>query len=83
MSKIQLTASQWIEQHRRGTAAMIGGRRHVVARDEAAADLALVEVDVRDPDARCAIVDGRLDAEDLARVLNGYFVRSRRDQLLH
>ena len=62
---------------------MVGGRRHLIARDEAAAELALVEVEIEEPDIRCAVVDGRLDAEDLARVLNGYLVRPRPNQLLH
>jgi hypothetical protein len=81
--RIHLTASQWIEQHRRGTAAMVDGRRHVVARDTAAADPAFVEVDVDEPDVRCAIVDGRLEAEDLARLLNGYLVHPKLNQLPH
>jgi hypothetical protein len=72
VSRIHLTASQWIEQHRRGTAAMVEGQRHVVAREKATLKAALVEVDVDEPDARCAIVDGRLDAQDLARVLTGF-----------
>ena len=83
MSRIHLTASQWIEQHRRGTAAMVDGRRLVVARDAAAENLAFVEVDVDEPDVRCAIVDGRLEAEDLARVLNGYLVHPKLNQLPH
>lgn len=83
MHRIHLTASQWIEQHRRGTAAMVDGRRHVVARDPEAAEPALFEVDVDEPDIRCAIVDGRLDAEALARLLNGYLVHPKLNQLPH
>ena len=64
MSTIHLTASQWIEQHRRGTAAMVSGRRHIVARDDIQAEPALIEVDVEEPDVRCAVVDGWLDAQD-------------------
>jgi hypothetical protein len=69
---VRLTASQWIEQHRRGAAAMVAGRRHLVARRESTGQAALVEVDVEEPDVRCAVVDGRLDAEDLARLLSGF-----------
>lgn len=72
MSPIRLTASQWIERHRRGVAAIVEGRRHVVAREEGTGEPALVEVEVEDPDVRCALVDGRLDAADLARVLTGF-----------
>jgi hypothetical protein len=67
-----LTASQWIEQHRRGAAAMVAGRRHVVAHRESTGQAAFVEVDVEEPDVRCAVVDGRLDAEDLVRLLSGF-----------
>jgi hypothetical protein len=72
MSPIRLTASQWIEKHRRGSAAIVEGRRHVVARQKSTGEPAFVEVEVEDPDVRCAVVDGRLDAEDLARVLTGF-----------
>ena len=72
MPRIRLTAAQWIEQHRRGVAAMVEGRRHVVAQEGATGEPALVEVEVREPDPRCAIVDGRLDAQDMARVLTGF-----------
>ena len=72
MSRIRLTASQWIEQHRLGAAAMVGGRRHVVTRKELTKEAAFVEVEVEEPDVRCAVVDGRLDAEDMARVLTGF-----------
>jgi hypothetical protein len=51
---------------------MVEGRRHVVARTESSGKAALVAVDVDEPDVRCAIVDGRLDAEDMARVLTGF-----------
>jgi hypothetical protein len=69
---MRLTASQWIEQHRRGAAAMVAGRRHVVAHRESTGQAAFVEVDVEEPDVRCAVVDGRLDAEDLARSFTGF-----------
>jgi hypothetical protein len=72
MSPIRLTASQWIEKHRLGAAAIVEGRRHVVARKAPTGEPALVEVEVENPDMRCAVVDGRLDAEDLARVLTGF-----------
>jgi hypothetical protein len=72
VSRIRLTASQWIEQHRRGAATMVGGRRHVVTRKESTKEAAFVEVEVEEPDVRCAVVDGRLDAEDMARVLTGF-----------
>jgi hypothetical protein len=72
MSPIRLTASQWIEKHRLGVAKMVEGRRHVVAHSQPTGEPAYVEVEVEEPDARCAFVDGRLDAEDLARVLTGF-----------
>lgn len=51
---------------------MVEGRRHVVARKKSSGEAALVEVEVEEPDVRCAVVDGRLDAEDMARVLTGF-----------
>jgi hypothetical protein len=51
---------------------MVEGRRHVVARKKCSGEAALVEVEVEEPDVRCAVVDGRLDAEDMARVLTGF-----------
>jgi hypothetical protein len=72
MSPVRLTASQWIEKHRLGVAAMVEGRRHVVARHKSTGKPAYVEVEVENPDVRCAFVDGRLDAQDLARVLTGF-----------
>jgi hypothetical protein len=47
-------------------------RRHVVARKGSTGDAALVEVKAEEPGLSCAIVDGRLDAEDMARVLTGF-----------
>ncbi|MFI5244517.1 MAG: hypothetical protein ACHQQR_04770 [Gemmatimonadales bacterium] len=32
----------------------------------------LVPIEAEEPDVRCAVVDGRLDAEDMARVLTGF-----------
>jgi len=72
MSPVRLTASEWIEKHRRGLAAIVEGRRTVVARTGATGEPALLEVEVEDPDVRCAFIDGRLDAEDQARVLTGF-----------
>ena len=72
MSPIRLTATQWIEKYRRGAAVVIDGRRHVAAHHRATGERAFVEVDVDDPDARCALVDGQLDAADLARSLTGF-----------
>lgn len=72
MSPVRLTASQWIEQYRKGVAATIRGRRKVLAREQTTGDPAYVEVEVEDPDLRCAIIDGRLDAEDMARALTGF-----------
>jgi hypothetical protein len=72
VSRIRLTPSQWIEQHRRGVAAIVEGQRHVVVHEESTGEEALIEVDVEDADARCAVVDGRLDARELARVLTGF-----------
>jgi hypothetical protein len=51
---------------------MVEGRRHVVARQEPTSEAAVVEVEVEEPDLRCAVVGGRLDAEDMARVLTGF-----------
>jgi hypothetical protein len=72
MSPIRLTASQWIEKYRRGAAIMVDGRRHVAAHERYTGESACVEVEVEDPDARCALVDGKLDAADMARVLTGF-----------
>ena len=72
MSPIRLTAAQWVEKHRRGVAAIVEGRHHVVARKAATGEPAYLEVEIENPDARCAFVDGRLDAQDLARVLTGF-----------
>lgn len=49
---------------------MVEGRRHVVVRKKSSGEAALMEVE--EPDVRCAVVDGRLDAEDMARVLTGF-----------
>jgi hypothetical protein len=43
-----------------------------VARKKSTGEAALVEVEVEEPDLRCAVVDGRLDAEDMARVLTAF-----------
>jgi hypothetical protein len=51
---------------------MIEGQRHLVAREESTGGARLVQVEVEEPDIRCAVVDGRLDAEDMARVLTGF-----------
>jgi hypothetical protein len=72
MSPVRLTASQWIEKYRKGVAATTGGRRQVLAHEKATGQPAYVEVEVEDPDLRCAIIDGRLDAEDMARALTGF-----------
>lgn len=72
MSPIRLTATQWIEKYRRGAAAVFDGRRHVAAHHRTTGERAFVEVEVEEPDARCALVDGHLDAADLARSLTGY-----------
>lgn len=75
MSPIRLTASQWIEKYRRGAAIMVGGRRHVIAYERHTGGSACVEVEVENPDARCALVDGQLDAAEIARVLIGLHVQ--------
>ena len=72
MAQIRLTASQWIEKYRRGAAVIVEGRRHVVARAYGTGESACVEVEVEDPDVRCAIVDGQLDAADMARAITGF-----------
>ncbi len=72
MSHIRLTASQWIERYRRGAAMMVDGRRHIAAHERFTGEFACVEVEVEDPDVRCAFVDGQLDAADMARVLTGF-----------
>lgn len=72
MTAIHLSASQWITQFRRGVAATVEGQHHVVARLVRTGELACVAVEVDDPDARCAWVDGQLDAEDHARVLSSF-----------
>ena len=69
MSPFRLTASQWIEQYRRGVAATSEGRRQVLARETSTGETAYIDVDVDEPDLRCAIVDGRLDAEETVRAL--------------
>lgn len=69
MSPFRLTASQWIEQYRRGVAATSDGRRQVLTRETSTGKTAYVDVDVDEPDLRCAIVDGRLDAEETVRAL--------------
>ena len=61
MQPIHLTASQWIERHRSGAAAMVEGRRHIVAHQPRTGEPAYIEVEVDEPDVRCAVIDGRLD----------------------
>jgi hypothetical protein len=72
MSPLRLSASQWIERHLYGRAAIVRGKRIIAARLTETDRLAVVDVMVEDPDVRCAVVDGRLDAEDMARVLTGF-----------
>jgi len=72
MSAIHLSASEWISQFRRGAAATVEGQQHVIARLVRTGEITLVPVEVDEPDARCAWVDGQLDAEDLARVFSAY-----------
>jgi hypothetical protein len=72
MSTLRLTASQWIEKYRHGAAATCDGRRQLLAHEESTGEATYIEVDVEEPDLRCAVVDGRLDAEDMARVLAGF-----------
>jgi hypothetical protein len=74
MSPLRLSALQWVNKHRLGRAAIIDGHRCVVVYQATAGDPAFVEVAVGEPDVRSAIVDGHLDAEDLARVLTGFRV---------
>jgi hypothetical protein len=72
VSPLRLTASQWIERHERGMAAIIKGQRVVAARLANTGEPTQLEVEVDDPDVQCALIDGRLDAEDLARVMTGF-----------
>jgi len=74
MSPHRLSALQWVNKHRLGMAAIMDGRRFVVVREATTGDHAYMEVAVKEPDVRSAFVDGRLDAEDLARVLTGFRV---------
>ncbi len=68
MSRVRITAAEWVEHHRQGDAKIVDGQRHVVALEPVTGEPALVQVDIEDePDARCAVIDGRLDAEDMAR----------------
>jgi hypothetical protein len=69
---LRLTAAQWIDRHRLGKAAIVEGQRLVAAVKATTGELALVAAEVADPDPRCAVIDGRLDAEDMARVLTGF-----------
>jgi hypothetical protein len=69
---LRLTTSQWVERHRRGMAAIVRGQRLIAARQATTGEPAVVPVEVEDPDVQCAVVDGRLDAEDMARVLTGF-----------
>jgi hypothetical protein len=72
MPPLRLTASQWIEKYRLGIADTIDGRRRVLAHEESTGESTYVEVEVEEPDACCAVVDGRMDAEDMARALTGF-----------
>lgn len=72
MPTLHLTAAQWIEKYRQGVAATSDGRRHVLAHEGSTGKAAYVPVEVEEPNVRCAIVDGRLDAEDMARALTGF-----------
>ena len=72
MAQLRLSASEWISQFRRGAAATVDGKHHVVARLVRTGEPAYVEVDVHEPDARCAWIDGQLDAEDQARFLTAF-----------
>ncbi len=67
MSPLRLTASQWIEKYRRGIAGTSDGHRRVLARRTPTGEAVYVEVVVVEPDLRCAIVDGRLEAEEIMR----------------
>jgi hypothetical protein len=73
MSRVRITAAEWVEHHRQGDAKIVDGRRHLIAQEPCTGEASLVEVDIEDePDVRCAVVDGRLDAEDMARALTGF-----------
>ena len=72
MPHVHLSASEWISQFRRGRAATVEGEHHVIARLVRTGEVAYVAVEVDEPDARCAWVDGRLDAEDQARFLAAF-----------
>jgi hypothetical protein len=73
MSRVRITAAEWVEHHRQGDAKIVDGRRHVAALEPTTGETELVEVDIEDePDVRCAVIDGRLDAEDMARALTGF-----------
>lgn len=72
MPFVRLTAAQWTERHRRGLAAIVKGQRQAVLRETSTGALARVPVELLDADPASAVIDGRLDAEDLARVLTGF-----------
>jgi hypothetical protein len=74
MSPLRLTALQWVNKHRMGMAAIMDGHRYVVVHQATTGEPAFVEVAVKEPDMQSVVVDGRLDAEDLARVLTGFRV---------
>jgi hypothetical protein len=72
MTPMRSQSPPGIENRRRGTAAVVEGRRRVVARQATGGEASCLEVEAEDSDARCAPVNGRLDAQDLARVLTGF-----------
>jgi len=72
MATMRSPSPQRIEKHRRETAALVERRRRVVARQTAGGEASGLELEVEGPSARCAPVDRRLDAQDLARVLTGF-----------
>lgn len=74
MSPPRISALQWVNKHRHGQAAIMDGRRFVVVRQATTGEPAYLEVSVKGPDVKTAVVDGRLDAEELARALTGFRV---------
>jgi hypothetical protein len=72
MSPVCLIASKWMEQHRRGAATIVGGQRPINAHEETTAARAGPEAEAKEPGTRTALIEGRLDADDLARVLTGF-----------
>jgi hypothetical protein len=72
MPRVRLTGKQWTEKASRGLAAIVRGQRMTVVRSQATGQPARVAVELVDDDPQCAVIDGRLDAEDLARMLTGF-----------